>query len=135
MEKPDHSATTQRLLFLLGAISASLAVALGAFGAHSIKSVVSTDMLAVFETGVRYQMYHAFGMLITALAYTHWGQKGTRGFLAAAWCFGLGTIFFSGSLYLLSFSGERWIGAITPIGGILFIGGWLALGYSAWKNL
>ncbi|MEK7390023.1 MAG: DUF423 domain-containing protein [Elusimicrobiota bacterium] len=92
------------------------AVALGAFGAHALKSRLSPDMLAVFETGVRYQIYHALGLL--ALAAVKGPDK-------AGWCFVAGIIVFSGSLYLLTLTGERRWGMVTPVGGVLFLIGWL----------
>ena len=116
-------------LFSLGSASAGIGVALGAFGAHGLKSMISAETLSVFETAVRYQMYHALGMIVTAWASTHWGIE-RRGFKAAGWCFVLGTILFSGSLYILCLTGERWLGAITPAGGVLFIAGWFLLFFS-----
>lgn len=123
-----------RALFTLGAFSAGTAVMTGAFGAHALRSALAPDMLAVFETGVRYQMYHALALLATSWSATQWGSHRPRSVAASAWCFGLGTVFFSGSLYILSITGAGWIGAVTPIGGVLFIAGWIALGYSAFKG-
>jgi uncharacterized membrane protein YgdD (TMEM256/DUF423 family) len=119
-----------RLFFAIGAASAFLAVAAGAFGAHGLKSRLSADMLAVFETGVRYQIYHAFALLAVAWAYAKW--PGTAA-AAAGWCFVAGTLVFSGSLYLLSLTGTRWLGAITPLGGVAFLAGWLCLLWTALK--
>ncbi|MDB5770068.1 MAG: hypothetical protein JWM42_442 [Burkholderia sp.] len=87
-------------------------------------------MLAVFETGARYQMYHAFALFVVAWAYTKW--PGTL-IAAAGWCFIAGTVIFSGSLYLLSMSGIRWLGAITPLGGVALLAGWLCLLWAAIK--
>jgi uncharacterized membrane protein YgdD (TMEM256/DUF423 family) len=111
-----------RLLFPLGALMAAIAVAAGAFGAHGLRGRLSPEMLAIFETGARYQMYHALGMLIAARA----GSAG------AGWLFLAGIVLFSGSLYALGLSDVRWLGAITPLGGVCFIAGWLVL---AWSSL
>lgn len=117
-----------RLIFTVGCISALVAVAAGAFGAHSLRARLSPDLLAVFETGARYQMYHAFALLAAALAAVRWPGAAIH---VAAWCFIAGTILFSGSLYVLVLSGQRWLGAITPIGGLAFLAGWIALAYGA----
>jgi uncharacterized membrane protein YgdD (TMEM256/DUF423 family) len=113
-----------RVFFGLGAASAFIGVAAGAFGAHALRAKLGPDLLAVFETGARYQMYHAFGLLAVAWAVTRW-----PGSLAAwaGWLFVAGTILFSGSLYALALSGARWLGAITPFGGIAFLAGWACL--------
>ncbi len=114
-----------RLLFVLGALSAGLAVAAGAFGAHGLKGRLTPEMLAIFETGARYQMYHALGMLLAVYEDTS---------PAAAWLFLAGTVLFSGSLYALSVTDVRWLGAITPLGGVCFILGWCVLAWSAWRG-
>jgi uncharacterized membrane protein YgdD (TMEM256/DUF423 family) len=121
----------ERLFFLIGALSAFVGVAAGAFGAHGLKSRLGEDLLAVFETGVRYQMYHAFGLFAAAWAYARW-----PGSLAAAsgWLFLAGTLVFSGSLYALSLTGHRWLGAVTPVGGLAFLAGWLCLAAACWKS-
>lgn len=93
-----------------------LAVGLGAFGAHALKSRLSPEMLAIFETGVKYQVYHALALLLVAAL---------RGPSKAAWCFTAGIALFSGSLYLLALTGEKKWGAVTPLGGLLFLIGWL----------
>ena len=111
---------------LAGAVSAFIAVGAGAFGAHALRSRLPADMLAVFETGARYQMYHALALLGIAWATTRWSPPGTP-ITAAGWCFIAGTVLFSGSLYMLALSGARWAGAITPFGGLLFLCGWAAL--------
>lgn len=122
--------TADRLFFLLGSLSGLLAVALGAFAAHGLKARLTPDLLAVFETGVRYQMYHAFALLAVAWAQTRWpGAVLTAG----GWLFVGGTVVFSGSLYALSLSGVRWLGAITPFGGFALLGGWLCLAWAAWR--
>ena len=113
-----------RVFFALGALSAFLGVTAGAFGAHALKSRLAPDMLAVFEVAVRYQMYHAFAVIACAWAATKW--PGTL-VDASGWFFVAGTIVFSGSLYALSLSGARWLGAITPLGGLAFLAGWICL--------
>jgi len=120
-----------RLFFLLGSLSGFLAVTLGAFGAHGLKTRIGPDMLAVFETGVRYQMFHALALLAVAWAATRWPGNLVIG---AGWLFVAGTVIFSGSLYLLSLTGMRWLGAITPIGGLAFMAGWLCLAWAAWTG-
>ena len=107
-----------------GACSAAVAVAAGAFGAHALRARVPLDLLAVFETAARYQMYHALGLLAVALVAGRAPHPAAR---AAGWLFGIGTVLFSGSLYALSLTGIRALGAITPFGGVCFIVGWLAL--------
>ena len=121
----------ERTFFVIGAISAFVGVAAGAFGAHSLKNSLSGEMLAIFETGVRYQMYHAFALIGVAWAYARFpGSLVTT----AGWLFVVGTILFSGSLYLLSLTETRWLGAITPLGGVAFLGGWLCLAWAVWKS-
>ena len=116
-----------RFFFLSGAVAAFIAVALGAFGAHSLKTKLSADMLNIFEIGVRYQMYHALGLIAVAWATTRWPEANLN---AAGWAFIVGIIVFSGSLYLLSATDIRWLGAITPIGGLAFQIGWAILVWS-----
>lgn len=114
-----------RTFLLIGSVLGFLGVAFGAFGAHALKSHLSPEMLAVFETGVRYQMYHAFAILIVAAAI---GNLGASHLLAwSGWFFLAGTIFFSGSLYALTLTGIGVLGAVTPIGGLLFLLGWASL--------
>ena len=117
----------ERVFFGLGALTALIAVAAGAFGAHPLRARVTPDMLAVFETAARYQMYHALGLLAVAWAAARW--PGPAG--AAGWLFVAGTVLFCGSLYLLALTGHRWLGAITPFGGLAFILGWAALVWAA----
>ena len=116
------------LTFLvLGSLFAFLGVAAGAFGAHSLKAVLSPDMLVVFETAVRYQMYHAFALLIVGWACDQFPQAS---FTPAGWLFAIGIVLFSGSLYALAFTGSAWLGAFTPLGGVAFLVGW---GWLAWQ--
>ncbi len=118
-----------QLFFLFGSISGGLAVALGAFGAHALKARLTPDLLTTFETGVRYQMYHALALLAVALTMTH--APAASLLSAAGWLFVIGTLLFSGSLYLLSFTRRRWLGAVTPFGGLAFIAGWVCLALAA----
>jgi len=108
----------------LGAISGGLAVAAGAFGAHSLETTLDPRGMAVFETAARYQMYHALALIAVGLL----AERGRRVDLAS-WSFALGTLLFSGSLYALALTGERRLGAITPIGGLGFLVGWTALAF------
>src|SRR3954470_17286548 len=103
---------------LIGALAAFVGVALGAFGAHALRSRLSPEMLAVFETGVRYQMYHALALLIVSAAIGHAGSA--RLLMISGWSFVLGVVLFSGSLYALALSGMTTLGAVTPLGGLLF---------------
>ena len=119
----------ERVFFGLGSVSAALAVALGAFAAHGLRSRISPEALQTFETGARYHMYHALALLAVAWAATRWPGGAIT---AAGWLFVAGTLLFSGSLYLLAVTGVRVLGAITPFGGLAFILGWLALAWAAW---
>lgn len=121
----------ERIFFGLGAISAFVAVAAGAFGAHALKSRLDAEMLSVFEVGARYQMYHALALIAVAGAQTRWPGTLT---VTSGWCFVVGTLLFSGSLYLLSLTGVRWLGAITPLGGLAFLAGWLCLAWSVLRG-
>ena len=114
-----------RTFLLLGALINLLGVAGGAFGAHALRARLSPDMLAVFETGVRYQMYHGLAVLLVALAIGHFGAA--RLLVISGWSFVAGTVVFSGSLYALTLTDIRILGAITPIGGVLFLVGWICL--------
>jgi uncharacterized membrane protein YgdD (TMEM256/DUF423 family) len=113
-----------RTFLLIAALAGLLSVAFGAFGAHALRSRLSPDMLAVFETGVRYQMYHALAIFAVGLLLARMDGWLIR---TAAWCFTAGIVLFSGSLYALALSGVSALGAITPIGGILFLAGWACL--------
>ena len=117
-----------KTLLLIGAVAAFLAVGLGAFGAHGLRSRLSPEMLAVFETGVRYHMYHALAIVATALAM---GRMSGWPVVAAGWFFAAGIVLFSGSLYALALSGVTVLGAITPFGGLAFLIGWACLALAA----
>jgi uncharacterized membrane protein YgdD (TMEM256/DUF423 family) len=111
-----------RTFLLIGSVLGFLAVAFGAFGAHALKSRLTPEMLGVFETGVRYQMYHVFALLIVAAAIGRIGNA--RLLVMAGWFFFAGIVLFSGSLYTLALSGVGILGAVTPVGGLLFLIGW-----------
>lgn len=113
------------LFLILGALSGAIAVVLGAFGAHGLRRRLAAERLATFETGVRYQFYHVVGLLAAGWASAQGPQA--RLALAAGWLFVLGTVLFSGALYLLALSGRREFGAIAPFGGAAFIAGWVCL--------
>jgi len=120
-----------RKILISGAIVALLGVATGAFGAHGLRPLLSEHMLNVFETGVRYHLFHALGMLAAGLSLAY---APIRYFKFAAWAFFLGIILFSGSLYALSVSGVRALGIITPFGGLCFLVGWGLLAWGYWKS-
>jgi len=108
----------------IGAVSAALAVVCGAFGAHGLKGRVSAEDLAIWQTGVLYHLVHAPALVLYGL-YARAGRQ------LVGWCFLLGTVIFSGTLYAMTLGGPRWLGAITPIGGVLLIAGWLAFAWEA----
>lgn len=112
-----------RLWLGIAAVNGALAVAAGAFAAHGLKARLSPEMLAVFETGARYNMYHALAMGLAALAGMRWSPPLFLG----------GIALFSGSLYLLALTGIGWLGAVTPAGGVLFLAGWICLAVSAFR--
>ncbi len=113
-----------RIFFVLGAIFAFLGVAAGAFGAHTLRDIIPSHYLNIFETGVRYQMYHAFGLIVTGWALDKYNNTYFR---FAGWMFVIGIVLFSGSLYVLALTGKGWLGAITPFGGVSFLAGWFLL--------
>jgi len=118
-----------RLFVVLAAAAGLTAVALGAFAAHGLKGKLPADLFDVFEVGARYHMYHALALLGVAWAATRWPGASVN---AAGWFFVAGILLFSGSLYVLSVTGVRVLGAITPLGGVCFIVGWALLGWAAW---
>jgi len=117
----SYASPVEKNFLLFGSVAAFLAVGFGAFGAHSLRTRLSPEMLAVFETGVRYHMYHALALVATALLAER--MEGTL-VVAAGWSFAAGIILFSGSLYLLALTGVTILGAITPLGGVAFLIGW-----------
>ena len=119
----------QRIVFGIGSILGGLGVALGAFGAHALRDQLSARQLEVFETGVRYQMYHSLALLALAWAIDRWPLRKLQ---TTAVLLVVGTIVFSGSLQLLAVTDVRWLGAVTPLGGITLILGW---GLASWRLL
>jgi uncharacterized membrane protein YgdD (TMEM256/DUF423 family) len=117
-----------RTFLLIGALAGAAGVGLGAFGAHGLRGRLSPEMLAVFETGVRYHMYHALALVATAVLA---GRLDGRLVTAAGWLFTSGIVLFSGSLYVLALTGVAIFGAITPIGGLAFLAGWTCLAIAA----
>jgi len=122
-----------RFFLLAASIAGFLAVALGAFGAHALKTKLSPDLLAVWHTAVQYQFYHVLALLAVALLMTNAGATESIALKVAGVAFVVGMLVFSGSLYVLSVSSIRWLGAITPLGGAAFLVGWIALFLFAWQ--
>jgi uncharacterized membrane protein YgdD (TMEM256/DUF423 family) len=120
-----------RVFLSLGALLAGIAVAAGAFGAHALRARLEPDMLAVFETGARYHMYHALALVAVAWAVARWPESQAA---VAGWLFVAGIVVFSGSLYALALSGVRALGAITPLGGLCFLAGWGMLAWTVWRR-
>jgi uncharacterized membrane protein YgdD (TMEM256/DUF423 family) len=120
-----------RVFFTIGAWLAALGMAAGAFGAHILRARLAPEMLAVFDTGVRYQLIHAVGLLGVAWATIRWPGVATN---VAGWLLLGGTVLFSGSLYALALSGSLAFGVITPLGGLALIGGWLVLAWAVWQE-
>jgi uncharacterized membrane protein YgdD (TMEM256/DUF423 family) len=122
-----------KTFLLIAALSGMLAVVIGAFGAHGLKSRVAEDLLAIYQTGVQYHFYHTFALLCVAMLLLRdphsWLLNWSGGLFIA------GIVIFSGSLYLLVVSGSRWLGAITPLGGMAFIAGWLALAWAVYRDM
>ncbi len=116
----------ERLFILIGAILGFLGVAGGAFGSHALKNRLSADLLQVFEVAVRYQMYHALALVLTGFILTRFHSQALSW---AGWFFAAGVVIFSGTLYLLTLTGQRWLGAITPIGGTALLVGWLLVAW------
>lgn len=122
----------QSLFLLLGALSALTGVGLGAFGAHGLKAILSPELLAVYQTGVTYQMWHALGLIVIALL--HQQAAGSSLLRWAGWLMFLGILLFSGSLYLLALLNQKWLGMITPIGGVSFLTAWSLIAVFAAKK-
>jgi uncharacterized membrane protein YgdD (TMEM256/DUF423 family) len=126
-----------RKFIAIGALLAGIAVVLGAFAAHSLKAILTAESLAVFETGVRYQMYHAFAIIIAGILYK---ENNSKPLLLAGKLFFLGILLFSGSLYLLTAikamqaNNFLWVGAVTPLGGVAFIIGWFLVCKTFWRK-
>lgn len=127
MPQSAHAPSPCRIAWTAACVLGFLAVMFGAFGAHALKSEVTPERLAVFETGVRYQMYHALVLLCVSFLPVSFQS---RFFRPSVVCFIAGTVIFSGSLYILVLSGVRAWGAVTPLGGLLLLAGWLNLAFS-----
>lgn len=121
----------ERLFVMIGALSGAIGVGAGAFGAHALRAKLEPRMLEVFETGARYQMYHAVALLAVAWAASRWPGSLTT---ASGWLMIAGTVLFSGSLYAMALTDVRALGAITPLGGVCFIAGWICLAAAAARS-
>ena len=118
-----------RWCVLAASVALAVAVALGAFGAHAFKARLAADSFAVYQTAVQYHFWHALGLLGAGILMVQWPTA--QGLIWAAWLLIAGLLLFSGSLYLLALTGERWLGAVTPIGGIAFLAAWLLIAWVA----
>ena len=121
-----------RLCVLIGAIALAAGVALGAFGAHAIKSRISAESFAIYQTAVQYHFWHALGLLGVGLLMAQWPAAHSLGW--GAWLLIAGLILFSGSLYALALTGASWLGMLTPVGGTAFIAAWLMVAWAAVKT-
>ena len=126
----DVDASTRRLI-AVGCILAGIGVAAGAFGAHMLKTMLEPPMLAAYDTGTRYQMYHAFGMILAGMAARLFGDSRLT---TAGWIFAVGMVMFCGSLYGIALAGQKWMGPITPLGGLTFMIGWGLFGWRLWRG-
>ena len=122
-----------KLFITLASLSGMLAVCFGAFGAHALRERLDDYLMGVFETAVQYHFYHALALL--AVGVIALNQPQTAMLKSAGWLFLTGTVIFSGSLYILALTGTKWLGAITPLGGLAFIAGWACLAAAGWKLL
>lgn len=122
----------ERLFFSIASLLGGLAVALGAFGAHAMRGRIAENLLANYETGVKYHFYHALALVAVVVAIQRWPASNLP--VIAGWAFIIGIIIFSGSLYTMAFTGLTWLGAITPIGGVSLIIGWICLFWVAWRS-
>ena len=120
-----------RTFVIAGALSAFAAVALGAFAAHVLKEKLSSDLFAVWEVGVRYHLVHALALFAVAWVVVQWPGANAA---PAGWLFLAGTVLFSGSLYILALTGMRWLGAVTPFGGLCFLAGWAWIAWTIWRS-
>jgi uncharacterized membrane protein YgdD (TMEM256/DUF423 family) len=121
-----------KTFLILGALNTLLCIALGAFGAHGLKRVLSPEMLAIYHTGVQYHFYHAFGIIIIGLLLLHFPKS--RFIPLSGWLMMIGIVLFSFSLYILSLTGIRGLGIVTPFGGVSFLSAWGLLVYAIWKE-
>jgi uncharacterized membrane protein YgdD (TMEM256/DUF423 family) len=118
----------------LGAIFGGLSVMLGAFGAHSLKERLTEKSLATFQTGVQYQFMHSIALILVGLLMLSLGEESNRRLNRSGWFFAVGILLFSGSLYSLALGGPRWLGPVTPLGGLCFMIGWVLLAFSLPKK-
>ena len=123
---------SSRRLIMVGCVLAAVGVALGAFGAHMLKTILEPPLLAAYDTATRYQMYHAFGMVLVGMAVRVYDD---RRLAMAGWLFATGILLFCGSLYGIALAGLKWLGPITPVGGLTFIIGWGILGWRVWRGV
>jgi len=124
--------TSSRWLVVTGCLCASLGVAAGAFGAHMLKDLLDQPMLAVYDTATRYQLYHAFGMILVGIAMRVYNEPRLA---TAGWLFAASILLFSGSLYGIALFGLKWLGPFTPLGGLAFICGWSLFGWRIWWHV
>ena len=122
----------ERTFFIIASLLGSLSVALGAFGAHGLRGRIEESLLANYQTGVSYMFYHMLALFVVVWAIGKWPASSLP--VWAGWLFVAGIVIFSGSLFVMAFTGLRWLGAITPIGGVAFIAGWLLLALVAWRG-
>jgi uncharacterized membrane protein YgdD (TMEM256/DUF423 family) len=122
-----------KTFLMVAAISGLLAVIIGAFGAHGLKARISEDLMVVYQTGVQYHFYHTLVLLIVGVLLIQYPQASLLHW--SGYLFIAGMIIFSGSLYILALTGVKWLGAITPIGGVAFIAGWLTLALAAYHHV
>lgn len=122
-----------KTFLVIAAMGGLFAVAIGAFGAHGLKGRLTEDLLAIYQTGVQYHFYHTFALLVVGLLLLQFPQVGLLNW--SGWLFVVGIVVFSGSLYVLSLTGVRWLGAITPLGGLAFIAGWLTMAIAVYQNV
>ena len=122
----------QKIIILTGSLLAAIAVIMGAFGAHSLRTQLSEEMMVVYETAVAYHMYHALGLILTGLLVDSASSSNLSAWAGSIMFIGI--LLFSGSLYILSITGIRWLGAVTPFGGTAFILGWLLLAWAVWSQ-
>ena len=122
----------EKTFLILASLLAGLSVALGAFGAHALSGRIEASLIQTFETGARYHFYHALALVVVSVVIGRWPNASLA--TVAGWLFVLGIVLFSGSLYTLSLTGIRQLGAITPLGGVAFIGGWICLALAVWRS-
>lgn len=120
-----------RVFLVIAGLNGFLSVAIGAFAAHGLKKILTPHMLDIVKTAAQYQMYHAIALLITGLLLMH--KPSAPGLKAGGWAFTLGILMFSGSLYALALGAPRWLGPITPLGGLCFLIGWSSLLHAGWR--